>query len=155
MFFGSWSYDRFNVVKEVQQLCRDKKMTLFAKLYMPFQSYIRRIISGEHFPFELLRFRSMSKSEYYDLMNNSDLIFDVPNRKQVGSSMRTIETLSLKKKLITTNKNVKLEFFYHPDNVLVWPEEKDDLECFVNKSYNAASLSYILNLKQWLNAMGF
>lgn len=154
MFFGSWSYERFRIFQEIRQLCNSKGMTIYAQLYMPLQSLIRRLVKSGYFPYKLLRFRPMTSKEYYNLMRNSDLIFDVPSKMQTGTSMRTIEALSLKKKIITTNSNVKSESFYHPDNILIWPEEKSNFDLFVKKSYNPVSISKILSLKQWLSAMG-
>ena len=39
--------------------------------------------------------------------------------KQTGLTMRTIETLGAKKKLITTNPHVKEYDFYRPENILI------------------------------------
>lgn len=46
-------------------------------------------------------------------------ILDIHHPHQNGLTMRTIEILALKRKLITTNANIKYEPFYNPNNILI------------------------------------
>ncbi|WP_245911122.1 hypothetical protein [Neisseria iguanae] len=47
-------------------------------------------------------------------------IVDFVTTTHQGLSFRTFEALGMKKKLITTNAEVKKYDFYHPDNIFIW-----------------------------------
>ena len=154
MFFGSWNYDRLEIVKAITEMSETLGLRLYARLYMPFQSYIKRKFQGKSFPWKMLRFCSMPKEQYYNLLLSSDIIFDVPSKTQVGSSMRTIESLSLKKKIITTNLNVKKESFYCSENIIIWPATTEEIRGLLNSKFNERSIENIYSLSQWLDRIG-
>jgi len=52
-------------------------------------------------------FKPLRNDEIIEIIKASSTIFDIPHEKQSGLTMRTIETLGAKKKLITTNKQIK------------------------------------------------
>lgn len=54
--------------------------------------------------------------EYY---SKSRIQIDMQHPKQTGLTMRTIESLGAKKKLITTNVNIADYDFYNPNNILI------------------------------------
>jgi hypothetical protein len=56
--------------------------------------------------------------------------------KQTGLTMRTIETLGAKRKMITTNVNIKKYDFYNSNNILVMDEHNlDEIEQFISHEY--------------------
>jgi len=55
----------------------------------------------------------------YENMNHSKAILDIQFSSQIGLTMRTIESLGMKNKLITTNTNIKYYDFYNPNNILI------------------------------------
>lgn len=59
------------------------------------------------------------EEENYHNMNKSRIILDVQFSSQIGLTMRTIESLGMKNKIITTNPSVKYYDFYDENNVLV------------------------------------
>lgn len=99
-------------------------------------------------------FTPMSREDLLNLYAESRIQIDMQHPKQTGLTMRTIETLGAKKKLITTNKNVEDYDFYCPENILIvdkanpiitedfihapWKEVPDDI-------YKKYSLSSWLN----------
>lgn len=64
-------------------------------------------------------FKPMSREKLLDYYAKSRIQIDIQHPKQTGLTMRTIETLGAKKKLITTNPDVVNYDFYMPENVLV------------------------------------
>lgn len=44
---------------------------------------------------------------------------DVQHPKQIGLTLRCLETLGAKRKLITTNQDIRNYDFYNPNNILV------------------------------------
>ena len=84
---------------------------------------------------------SLNREEVYDIFNDSKAIIDCPLPNQNGLTMRTFEVLSMNKKLITTNKNVKDYDFYCEDNIyVVEDDEKIPLEFFETDFNNKYAL---------------
>lgn len=64
-------------------------------------------------------FTPMSREDLLGYYAESRIQVDMQHPKQTGLTMRTIETLGAKKKLITTNTDIIKYDFYRPENVLV------------------------------------
>lgn len=115
-FVGGGSNDRFYLLKQIV----NKNPTLKFKFYLNivfFSKYIRYVlcpIAG--FTFYL---KNLSQNIILNELIHSKAVVDVPSSYQNGLTMRTFETLAAQKKLITTNKSILSEPFYHPDNILV------------------------------------
>lgn len=73
-------------------------------------------------------------------------MIDIQHPKQVGLTMRTIEMLGLRKKLITTNQDIKNYDFYNEDNICII-DRKDILikKNFFETNYNSNSDAYRKN----------
>lgn len=64
----------------------------------------------------------------------SRAILDVLQENQSGMSLRPMEALFLKKKLITTQKGIISCDFYHPDNIFIWGvDDLNNLRQFLHK----------------------
>lgn len=58
---------------------------------------------------------------------NSRCLVDITNTdEQTGLSLRPLEALFFNKKLITNNPNIRNYSFYHPDNVFIIGEDKEE-----------------------------
>lgn len=66
------------------------------------------------------------------LSNEYLFVVDVPMEHQVGLTIRTLETLNSRSKLITTNESIKDYDFYKKENVFVIGEE--GLEAFLSNT---------------------
>ena len=65
---------------------------------------------------------------------------EVTQEGQVGSTLRALEALFFRKKLITTNLNIVKEDFYNRNNIFIYG--KDDMEKlydFIKTPYDKAS----------------
>lgn len=67
----------------------------------------------------------VSSNELIQIYKNSRCILDAPQAGQTGLTMRTIECLGAKRKMITTNKDIKKYDFYNESNILVFDESID------------------------------
>ena len=65
----------------------------------------------------------MQISEANDYIKRSKLLLDIHRKEQNGLTFRVFESISLHKKLITTNQNIVDYDFYNPSNILVIEEE--------------------------------
>lgn len=64
-------------------------------------------------------FNSISKTKVQSVFDQSKVILDIEHPKQIGLTIRTLETLGARKKLITTNSSVKAYDFYNENNICV------------------------------------
>lgn len=68
--------------------------------------------------------KPISEMDNYDNMEKSKTILDVQFCSQIGLTMRTIESIGMKNKLITTNPSIKYYDFYNSDNVFIIERKK-------------------------------
>lgn len=67
--------------------------------------------------------KPISEMDNYDNMEKAKTILDVQFSSQIGLTMRTIESLGMKNKLITTNPSIKYYDFYNSDNIFIIKRE--------------------------------
>lgn len=70
----------------------------------------------------------LSPAEYQDITSRSRAVVDVEHPRQVGLTMRTIETLLSGRKVITTNRHVQDYDIYDPTRVAVIDREAPKLD---------------------------
>lgn len=71
-----------------------------------------------------ITFTPLGIDEVVQYCARSRAILDITDEKQVGLSMRTIESVSMKKKLITNNKDIIHYNFFSEDNVMLIDKEQ-------------------------------
>lgn len=121
-FIGTAHTDRAPIVHAIDALLpREAKRFWHLYLQAPWvrRYYAARDRAFRRVPPHLFRFHSLSKEEIGRVFRQSRAILDIEHPRQRGLTMRTFETLGAGKKLVTTNRHVVEEDFYHPDNVLV------------------------------------
>ena len=89
------------------------------------------------------------------IIEESKCILDSPQEGQTGLTIRTIECLGAKRKLITSNPEIKQYDFYKEENIIVYP---DDIECntaFFSCPYQDIDWNIYnkYSLKSWLTRM--
>lgn len=65
--------------------------------------------------------------ESYIYNENTKIILDIQHENQIGLSFRPFEALGLKKKLITSNQNIKSYDFYDSNNIFVWSDLNQEI----------------------------
>lgn len=123
LFVGTTHSDRYKLVKRIEEQIIKMGGLCLTWFYFPSKilyykmkiqnSYLRQI------PVHTFHFKPMSKELLLQLYAGSRIIIDVQHPKQTGLTMRCIETLGAKRKLITTNYYITEYDFYNPDNILV------------------------------------
>lgn len=85
-----------------------------------------------------ISFNLLSEQDIIQLYKHSKAILDITYKRQNGLSMRTIESIGLKKKLITNNQNIKTYNFYNQNNVFLYNDSDNmyDIDSsWINKEY--------------------
>jgi hypothetical protein len=151
LFIGTYHSNRINISKKMKVYCEQNNLKYFDYLYMPFFSYVRNKLQNKNINFSEIKLKKLSYNEYTSLLLSANIIIDSPYEKQFGATMRTIETLSLRKKLISTNKLLVKEKFYSPSNILIINNNDDvNIDSLLRSDFDNSKNEEILNLKDWL-----
>ncbi len=92
---------------------------VYSKTYIQYFLKQHKLMKGVHF-------KSIALKRVYDVFDKSKVIVDFPNNFQSGLTMRTFETLGMRKKLLTSNENIKKEALYSPENIFITPADQLD-----------------------------
>ena len=97
----------------------------------------------------------LSKNEMMDIIKKSRCILDAPQAGQTGLTIRTLECLGAKRKLITTNADIKNYDFYNEKNILVFDGNVDMESPFFTHDYEEIPLEIYkkYSLNSWLKTM--
>lgn len=122
-FVGTGHTDRYALVSKIKSACKtmglrgyfflylqDPKVFLFRKA---FQKSFRKAKYSD------FAYTPLVKSEILDVIAQSHCVLDIQRDVQTGLTMRCVEVLGAKRKLITTNEDIVNYDFYDPNNILV------------------------------------
>lgn len=123
MFVGTTHSERYEFVNGIANQIREAGGNCFTWFYFPSKvSFYKLKMDNPKFrsaKIENFEFSPMSREKLLCYYAESRIQIDMQHPKQTGLTMRTIETLGAKKKLITTNPYVKEYDFYRPENILI------------------------------------
>lgn len=123
MFAGTTHSERYEFVNGIADQIRKAGGKCFTWFYFPSKvNFYKLKMDNPKFrsaKIENFEFTPMSRETLLGYYAESRIQIDMQHPKQTGLTMRTIETLGAKKKLITTNPNVVEYDFYRPENILV------------------------------------
>lgn len=96
------------------------------------------------------KYKKLNRETYYNIICHSKVVIDCQMNNQIGLTMRTFEALSQKKKLITTNQNIKNYDFYSPQNIFVVNKETKEIpssffDINFDDKYTLSNIYYIDN----------
>lgn len=117
LFLGTYDH-RFTQIKHIIQLLsssgKNAKALLFSK---------NKSIRKKHATADILFLdKIIPFPEIVTYSGNTQIILDIHHPDQSGLSFRPFEAIGLKKKLITTNPDIKTYDFYDPNNIFIWTD---------------------------------
>ena len=122
-FIGTVHSDRATILKSIQDYCEKNGLTYYYYLYVPgkFMYHARRLLSKSFREFDpkYIHTDSITHDKVSEIENQSRCIIDINHPKQTGLTMRTIEMVGLKRKILTTNEHVLNYDFYRPEDEIV------------------------------------
>ena len=95
-------------------------------------------------------------SESFQNLKKSKFALDIHKSVQNGLTFRVFESIGLKKKLITTNKDIVNYDFYNPNNILIWNENLKEIPTdFLNNDYEQLSIEIYkkYSLENWVKTI--
>ena len=104
----------------------------------------------------LSRFTMINEKKLYDNMLKAKAILDVQYASQIGLTMRTFDTMSVGRKLITTNTSIRYYNFYHENNVWIIDRENPEIpEEFLDFPYEKIDDEIInsYSLDNWISVL--
>ncbi len=157
LFICSLHSNRMKVLKQLKAICEDKHIVLKDYLYSKPIHYIKQkyIVRNEEFLTDdvRVRFRPLLLSDTNDLYSKSRIIVDYTHPQQNGFTMRTIESIGYRCKLITNNKKIVISDFYDERNIILYDEDEIVLpDEFIKNEYKELDndIYYRYSLDGWL-----
>lgn len=138
-FIGTIHSDRYQVMKKFEQFAKENNMKTFFYFYSPskilffFQKLLKK--DFKNIDENDISYVSLNKSDVVDIVKKSKAIIDIHHPRQSGLTMRTIEILGAKRKLFTTNADVRNYDFYDENNIFCFDRNNPNIEIdFLNKN---------------------
>lgn len=134
--------NRAAILKKLKDICNKNNYSLEAKLLTnKYIYYKKKLIDRDAIYVDIPRsevsFVSYDLTHMYKLYSKARVVVDYTHPNQQGFTMRTIECLGCKCKLITNNKIVLDSDFATSDNVILYEKEYLEIpEGFVKSEYN-------------------
>ncbi|SDH62669.1 hypothetical protein SAMN05421493_102153 [Pseudobutyrivibrio sp. 49] len=141
---------RYRYFKAFKKANPDKKMCL--KLYLNPSVYRGKKIKDpklvKNLDMDIISFEPFKPEEIREMCRNSKAILDLAHEQQQGLTMRTMETLGIKRKLVTNNIYLRDYEFYNETNDLILT----DLAAKADKAEQTGDYSeFILPGGEWLD----
>ena len=138
-YIGTAHPKKYKFIEEMSLKLKDIFPKQFIFHYMPskLKFYYHKIQDPEYKKAKLKDFKTekLPKSETMDVIKNSRCVLDSPQDNQNGATIRVIECLASKVKLITTNKDLINYDFYNPKNIYIYNGEFDFDDIFFRSDY--------------------
>lgn len=89
------------------------------------------------------------------IFRDSKCVLDAPQARQTGLTIRTIECLGARRKLVTTNANINRYDFYNETNILVFDGDINMDSPFFKEGYQELDENIYkkYSLREWINVM--
>ncbi|MFU2511034.1 hypothetical protein [Pseudoalteromonas sp. ASV78] len=107
IYVGSFNNERYKVLKEIEEQCKLKNIKYYFHLYISPLDFIKlKLFSNLVVSRNDVKFDILTREEVVSLNAKSRSVLDIENIKQTGFTMRTFETLSTGRLLVTTNSQI-------------------------------------------------
>lgn len=152
-FIGTIHSDRYRIVKEIKKIAIENGLSVYTYFYSPSRLlfWIKKLFTKD-FRFikeEDISYIPLNKQDILEVIKDTKAMIDIEHPSQNGLTMRSIEMLGARRKLITTNQNIKDYNFYNSNNISIVSRDKISLDInFIkqgffnvdNRVYNEYSL---------------
>ena len=160
-YVGTAHPQKLKYINEMSSLLKEKYPDQFIYHYIPskLKYYYHKLKDAEykHVRLSDVTTKKVSADQVIDILSRSKCVLDSPQAGQTGLTMRTIETLGAKKKLITINSSIKDYDFYDPTNIYVYTpgEDFDFSSDFFTKPYKKLPTDIYekYSLKSWISTL--
>ena len=158
-YIGTAHPQKYKYINEMSQALKDVLPHQFIYHYMPSKlKYIYHKVKDKEYKkakYKEFQTEKLSSEEVMNVFKQSRCILDVPQAGQTGLTIRTLECLGAKRKLITTNSDIRNYDFYSERNILIFDGNIDPDIPFFTKEYEDISeqIYQKYSLRNWLKTM--
>lgn len=158
-YVGTAHPQKYEGINNISTELRDIMNNQFIYHYMPskLKFFYHKLLAPEFKKAKIGDFKmdKVELSEMMDIFRCSRCILDAPQAGQTGLTIRTLECLGAKKKLITTNEDIRNYDFYREENILIFNGNIDTESIFFKNGYLPlpAEIYEKYSLRNWLKIM--
>jgi len=138
-YIGTAHPKKFKFINEMSKKLKGVYDKQFIYHYMPskLKFFYHKLKNVEYKKAKLSDFKldTLSKTKTMQIVKHSKCVLDSPQDNQDGATIRVIESLAAKVKLITTNKDLVNYDFYNPKNIYIYDGEFDFENEFFKEPY--------------------
>jgi len=160
MFLGKVHSDRYAFIKQLERKINELGRSTFFYFYFSSKLlfYQKRFTDGSFRKTSIhdFEFKMLSANDVAEYMANAKCSLDIQHPLQTGLTMRTIEVLGAKRKLITTNEIIKSYDFYNENNICVVDRKNPVIDpAFIDSPYQEIDndLYEYYSLEGWVNSI--
>jgi hypothetical protein len=156
LFIGTAHSDRYNFIeRHIKPFFIGMNLKLYFFLSSKKLFWLKKFFDKNfrNVKYNDVFFKPLSHQDNSNFMNESKIILDINHPKQVGLTMRTIETLGTQKKLITTNKNIVNYDFYNESNILIIDRKNPVIkEDFLSRPFTPSNKDILMkySIEGWI-----
>ena len=139
-FIGTIHSDRYRILSKLMQM--SDSFFVYPYLQSRFIYYLYKIIKPEFRRTSLsdFKFEKLDSKRIAEIVNTSKAVIDIQHPRQTGLTMRTLEMLGMKKKFITTNKDIENYDFYDENNICIIDRKNPIIpDVFLQSGYREVS----------------
>ncbi|MCX4176109.1 MULTISPECIES: hypothetical protein [Paraburkholderia] len=159
-FVGTVHSDRYALLRKIRQFAQTNGKSTMFYMFVPHKAiyWVRRIFSPAFWTSsrQEFAFDPLPKKEVHQIIAKSRAVLDFQHPGQTGLTMRTIEMVGARKKLVTTNALVRRYEFFRPENILVVDRDNPQLDpAFFETPYSelAPELYEKYSLDGWIREL--
>lgn len=139
-FIGTAHSDRINLIRKIEYSMANKGKKIYKYFFLQSKlQFLYKKLFEKDFrkvKFRDVSFKSLSQDDILNVVEESRIIIDIQHPNQSGLTMRTLEVLGAKKKLITTNKDIMNYDFFNENNILLIERENPIIpDTFIGAKY--------------------
>lgn len=151
--------NRYKIIHELFSRLESNGIRIFSYMYLNKLQYVYNKLFVPEFKSAKsseFRFVPLSYEETIDILKKSNTVFDIQHNSQSGLTLRTIETFGAKRKLITSNTNIRKYDFYNENNIFVMNENiVSEIDQFIKHDYEPINDDTYkkYSLHNWIDAI--
>lgn len=158
-YVGTAHPQKYVMINEVSKKINEIYTKQFIYHYLPskFKYFYHKIKDKEYKNVKLkdLNSEKIPKEKMMEIFSKSRCIIDAPQKGQNGLTIRTIECLGAKRKLITANADIKNYDFYNENNIYIYEGKIDLNSKFFKSEFEELpeELYKKYSLRNWIKVM--
>ncbi|MGM0340148.1 lipopolysaccharide biosynthesis protein [Enterococcus sp. AZ007] len=141
-FVGTAHNDRYSILEKLKKNLSVDKYFFYYYLQSPLMLSYYKFVKHSYplfAPKKNFRFTPMGLDELIRVIDKSQAVVDIQKSNQSGLTMRSIEILGARRKLITTNEDIKYYDFYNENNIEILNREAP----FISKEFLSSNFQSV------------